>query len=297
MKLDRKFFFFLIIGAIPVLLLLGAFLLRPPILLVTDASFDALYGPARAKLKQVETSLRLFRRIIPVLIPDGVGSDIVAFTIEETARSPYLVLLPYRYHAGAARYASAFPDVPVFVLRGHEPAPDAGDAVFVETDARTDFYRAGLCAALLAESQDGEIVVLENGKLDPSWREAFQAGLQEQGFSGQEKYLSVADDYSDIENVVCVVMTGQATSFLEQNLDIPVILFSWVDPALTARAIKVMFDDSPWAFLTKVVHARGKEDGLFPSEMVFPKGRTAERTRLQETQNKMFIESEKYAEN
>jgi hypothetical protein len=181
------------------------------------------------------------------------------------------------------------PGIPVFVLGGgQEQKTDAEDVVFVQTDVRTDFYRAGLCAALLARESmresEGEIVVY--GQVAPEWREAFLAGLQAEGVERAVKYLSVTDDYSDIQNVACVVLNGQAMAFLEQNHDIPVILFSWLDPALTSQAIKVVFDDSPWALLTRV--AQGKEEGPFPSGMEFPKGRTAGRTKLQFTRDRTF---------
>jgi hypothetical protein len=291
MKMDKpgKKSFFYIIVFVAGLLSVGVFFLRAPVLLVTDAPFDALYGPTRALVKRVEVSLRLFRRVVPVQVPDGAGPDIVAFTVEEAARSPYCVLFPYRYHAGAVRYVDEVPGVSVFVLGGGQgQKTDAEDVVFIQTDTRTDFYRAGLCAALLARESAGEIVIY--GQVAAEWREAFLAGLQEDGVERAVKYLSVTDDYSDIQNVACVVMNGQATAFLEQNRDIPVILFSWLDPALTSQAIKVVFDDSPWALLTKV--AQGKEEGPFPSGMVFPKGRTAERTRLRLTRDRMFAVSE-----
>jgi hypothetical protein len=284
-KPKNKTFFYIIVLAAG-LLGAGVFFLRAPVLLVTDAPFDALYGPTRALVKRVEVSLRLFRRVMPVLAPDGAGADVVAFTVGEAARAPYCVLFPYRYHEGAARYVDETPGVPVFVLGGGQKA-EAEDVVFIQTDTRADFYRAGLCAAILA-GEGAEVVVY--GQVATEWREAFLAGLREDGVERVVKYLSVTDDYSDIQNVACVVMNGQATAFLEQNRDIPVILFSWLDPALTSYAIKVVFDDSPWALLTRV--ARGKEEGPFPSGMIFPKGRTAARTSLQRTRNKTLEESE-----
>jgi hypothetical protein len=221
----KKSFFYIIVIVVG-LLSGGVFFFRAPVLLVTDAPFDALYGPKRALVKRVEVSLRLFRRVVPVLVPDSSGPDIVAFTVGEAAQSPHCVLFPYRYHAGAARYVDEAPDVPVFVLGGGEgQETDAEDVVFIQTDMRTDFYRAGLCAALLARESAGEEIVVY-GQVAAEWQEAFLAGLQEDGVERAVKYLSVTDDYSDIQNVACVVMNGQATAFLEQNRDIPVILFS-----------------------------------------------------------------------
>ncbi|MDR0635957.1 MAG: hypothetical protein LBF87_02640 [Treponema sp.] len=290
MKLGKRSVFFLIIAAL-VLLLCGVFLLRAPALLVTDAPFDALYGGNRALLKRVEASLRLFRRVKPVSVPIDTGSDIVAFAVEAAARSPYLVLFPYRYLEGARRYAEAFPETPVFVLGGRSREADTEPLGFVSTDSATDFYRAGLCAALIASDARqvaGEVLVFQGEPIPVEWSGAFLAGLREKGFEREPKYLSVTEDYSDTQNVVCVVMSGQATAFLEQNLNIPVILFSWVDPVLTSQAVTVIFDDSPWALLIKVARAMGKEGAPLPSEMVFPAERMADRKVLEQVRDKMF---------
>jgi hypothetical protein len=290
MKLRKQNVFFLII-AIFILLLCGVFLLRAPVLLVTDAPFDALYGRTRALLKRAETSLRLFRRVRPVSISIDTSSDIVAFTVEAAAQSPYLVLFPYRYLEGARRYAEAFPETPVFVLGGRSREVDTGPLDFVSTDSVTDFYRAGLCAALIAldvQQVAGEILLFQGDPIPVEWSAAFLAGLREKGFEREPKYLSVTEDYSDTQNVVCVVMSGQATTFLEQNLNIPVILFSWVDPVLTSQAVTVIFDDSPWALLIRVARMMGKEGTSLPSEMVFPAERMADRKMLQQMREKMF---------
>jgi hypothetical protein len=301
-KRGKRNVFFLIIVAVLVLLSCGVFLLRAPVLLVTDAPFDALYGGTRALIKRIETSLRLFRRVRPVRVGADAGSDIVAFTVEEAARSPYLVLFPYRYLEGARRYADALPETPVFVQGEQSRQTDAETLGFIGTDSATDFYRAGLCAALIAanapqsvEAQEvapqqvvGDILVFQSEPIPLEWSEAFLAGLQEKGFNREPKYLSVAEDYSDTQNVICVVMSGQATTFLERNLNIPVILFSWVDPALTSQAVTVVFDDSPWALLVRVARSMGKEGAPLPSEMIFPMRRMAERKMLRQTRDKMY---------
>jgi hypothetical protein len=290
MKLGKRNVFFLIIAAF-VFLLCGVFLLRAPVLLVTDAPFDALYGGTRVLLKRMEASLRLFRRVSPVSVSVDAGSDIVAFTVEMAARSPYLVLFPYRYLEGARRYAEAFPETPVFVLRGRSRDADTEPLDFVSTDSATDFYRAGLCAALIAsdvQQVEGEVLLFQGDPIPVEWSAAFLAGLREKGFEREPKYLSIAEDYSDTQNIVCVVMSGQATTFLERNLNIPVILFSWVDPALTSQAVTVIFDDSPWALLVRVARMMGKEGTSLPSEMVFPAERMADRKVLKQVRDKMF---------
>jgi hypothetical protein len=285
----RNIFFLIIV--ILILLSCSVFLFRAPVLLVTDAPFDALYGGTRALLKRVEASLRLFRRVRLVRVSVDAGSDIVAFTVEMAARSPYLVLFPYRYLEGARRYMEVFPETPVFVLRGRMQEADTESPRFISTDSTTDFYRAGQCAALIAsitQQTAGEVLLFQEEPIPVEWSAAFLAGLREKGFEREPKYLNITEDYSDTQNVACVVMSGQAVTFLEQNLNIPVILFSWVDPALTSQAVTVIFDDSPWALLIRVARMMGKEGTSLPSEMVFPAERMADKNLLKQIRDKIY---------
>ncbi|MDR2536110.1 MAG: hypothetical protein LBD29_08785 [Treponema sp.] len=247
-KLFICLFFIILIGAG-----IGIFLLRDPVLIVTDNSFNALYGILRSRLKAVETSIILFRPVKPVLIGDNASPEMVAFAVEEVKGSPYCILFPYRYNEGAERYAAQHPQVSVFILGERNQASKSEGAVFVETDVKRDLYRAGLCAGSIAGSMGKEILFFQNETLSEEQREMFQAGLREQGIEEAPIYLSVSQEYSDNQNVACVVMNGQASQFLDQNLETPIILFSWIDPGLTATSVKVVFDDSPWALVTRVV--------------------------------------------
>ena len=69
---------------------------------------------------------------------------------------------------------------------------------------------------------------------------------------GEPVFANVSADYSSYSGIACVVITGPAHDFLENNPGIPVILFSWIDPALTPEPVKLIFDDSP---LTLAVRA------------------------------------------
>jgi hypothetical protein len=57
-------------------------------------------------------------------------------------------------------------------------------------------------------------------------------------------------------------MSGAPPHFFEGAVTTPVILFSWIDPALTSRAVKVIFDDSPWALAVQAVQAMSGEGAL-----------------------------------
>ncbi|MDR1955571.1 MAG: hypothetical protein LBQ30_01800 [Treponema sp.] len=279
----RKRFLLLGIGVLLGGLLAGRYALCSPVLLVTDTPFETLYGPRRAELKRIEIMLRIGRQVKRVLIGENAGPDMVSFALEEAHRSPYRVLVPYRYYEGAARYAEHFPQVPVIILGGRSQDPQAPGTIFVGTDTMLDLYRAGLCAGILAEYQrdgedsvPGEVLFFQNERLTPEYQEAFSRGLREQGFTKEPKYLTVHQDYADIKYISCIVMQGAGTSVLERNLTIPVILFSWIDPALSSRMVKLVFDDAPWTLARKAVALIPDEQGgAIPSAWVFPEGRIA----------------------
>jgi hypothetical protein len=266
----------------------GGFFLRAPALVVTDASFDVLYGLRRSRVKAVEAAVKLYRRVIPVMIADNAGPDMVVFAVESAWASPYCIIFPYRYNEGAGRYAENHPGVPVFVLGGRNHDPKTGGAVFVKTDVDTDLYRAGLCAGSIARNGGGgEVLFFQNEVLSEEERTMFQAGLREAGIEKASKYLGISEEHTDNQNVACAVMTGQAAQFLDQNLETPIILFSWADPELTATSVKLIFDDSPWALAVRVVQLiPGKEPGKqIPSEVVVLGRRITEKGLLQHLKN------------
>jgi hypothetical protein len=90
-------------------------------------------------------------------------------------------------------------------------------------------------------------------------------------------------DYTVPESVSCTVLTGLAEFFLEKNLNIPVILFSWADPALTPSRVKVIFDDSPWAQTVEAVKilTGNREPGSIPSTALILSKRIPDQDLLQ----------------
>ena len=226
---------------------IAVFLLRSPVLIVTDSSFDQLYGAKRLRLKAIRNSLELFRRVVSVSVDESAGPGLVALAAEGAARSPEAVLFPYRYLQGAQVYREGHPNVAVLVFGGPAGAPKTPDSApalsFVYTDTAGDLYRAGLCAAFFVQGNDG-VLVFTGGNLSNQYREAFRRGLRDQGFLGNPVFLDDSADYPSYSGIGCVVVAGPAAKFLEQNLKIPVILFSWTDPAITPRSVKLVFDDS-----------------------------------------------------
>ena len=252
---------FLIIVLLFFIILAGAFYLRSPVIVITDNSFIQLYGRIRLSFSTARSSLELFRRVIPVTVYESAGNDLVALAVESASRSPMAVVFPDRYLEGAQLYKEKNPGVPVIVMTGTEYVPiDDTALVYTGTDITTDLYRAGLSAAILAG--DKKTLFFYERNLENEQREAFLEGLAIQGSGEEPVFLPIALDYTSYADIGCVVIFGPAVKFLENTPKIPVILFSWLNPAMTPRAVKLVFDDSPWALLTDTLRAP-----LLPGEL------------------------------
>jgi hypothetical protein len=259
---------------VALLVLAAVFFIRSPVLLITDAPFENLYGRSRSRAKRLELSLRFFRRVKTVEIT-GDGADLAAFAAEAAFPSPYCVLFPYRYYQGARRYARRFPHVPVAVLGG-SVRDGAGIPGFIPTDTAADFYRAGLCAAVLA--REGTVLVL--GDPVPAEREAFLEGLKVRDYGGMLQYAGGVDEIS--LRADCIIIAGPGSFPFVQYSRAPLILFSWADPELTPRECQVIFDDSPWALAADAVRMAVRGDfGPLPSEALVLKGRVMKEGVLQ----------------
>ncbi|AEF83983.1 hypothetical protein TREPR_1087 [Treponema primitia ZAS-2] len=265
----------------------GMFFLRSPVLMVIGDEFTGLYGLKRTRVAQIESSLKLFRRVKIVRIVDGSAPDMVAFAVEAAASKPYAALFAYSYYQGAGRYAEQFPEVPVGVLGGIKRPDTASERlVFVETDREGDFYRAGLCAARIALSEQpegggnsgsgGRILFITGDLITRAHRESFSRGLKDQGYDEMPRFADAGGNFTGLSGISCAVMTAPAEFYLDKDLTIPVILFSWLDPAATAREVKVIFDDSPWALGVETVKmlVRGETVPL-PSKILALKDRFA----------------------
>jgi hypothetical protein len=260
----------LILSAVLGCAALGAALyrLRDPLLLVLDEEFIFLYGSRRSALKRAELSLRLFRRVAVAKIAEGASPDVVAFAAAAAAPRPYGALFPARYRQGAQRYAEQAPEVPVGVLGGGALfRPEENEGVrFIETDKKTDLYRAGHCAALFAlRGAGGGVVFFAGDLIDRDDKAAFERGLRDQGFMGSPIFVDRGTEYALSEGLSCAVMSSPAENALENNGDLPIILFSWIDPGFTPRGVKLVFDDSPWALALESAKALRRQGDIPPA--------------------------------
>ena len=228
----------------------GVFLYRLPVLIVTDSSFKAVYGSRRLGEIESRLSRKLFRKVIPVYVDENAGPDIVSFAVEDAFQTPLAVLFPHRYIEGAGYYKENHPDIPVFVASGRNQSSTATEAVyFIRTDVKTDLYRAGLCAAFIAGEES--VIFISNGIVPDENKEAFTEGLLAQGYTGTPVYRNSNYNFSSGGDLGCAVIMGQAGEFFVKRPTTPVILFSWADPGIVTRSVKVIFDDSPYALAYK----------------------------------------------
>lgn len=288
--------------------LCAVFFSRAPALLVTDASFAAIYGNLRIRQRQVLASLALFRRVKQVIVADGVGPDVLVLAVEEAASRPYCVLFPRRYGEGAERYAEQHPAIPVLLLAGRSnkvnpSGAGPGRLLTFTTDSETDFYRAGLCAGLLGRPEPaaengeaggeqetrpapGKIVFFIENPVKQEDRDNFIRGLREQGLETNPLFLDAASQLTDAKDVSCVVLAGAGAEYLDKNPQIPVILFTWLDPSLTSRETALIFDDSLWALAVPAIRQaeRKKTGGHIPSKVLTFSSRIADNYILKELQ-------------
>jgi hypothetical protein len=242
----------------------GVFFFRSPVLVVTDASFGRIYGGRRFTLGGLRNSLRLFRRVVPVVIAETAGPDLAALAVEGVSAAPRAVIFPGRSIEGARVYGERPPQTPLVVMGGRSRRPGGeGAFAFVRADTSADCYRAGLYAAAFAGKEGGNVIFFHDGILEDPDKAAFREGLRARGFLKDPIFAAATADYTSYSAISCAVVAGPAAKFLDRNLDIPVVLFSWADPEITPRPVKVVFDDSPWTLAADALGALASgEEGL-----------------------------------
>ena len=274
------------------------FSIRSPVLIITEAPFAALYGEANLRRQQKSASRALFRQVKPVKIADGVSHDMVMYAIAKSPRRPHCVLFPYTQAQAASRFHEQFPEIPAVVLSGLVSVPELSPDGFLcvyATDREVDMYRAGLCAGILGgvrREQAQTYVFWQDSFMPPAGRELFSRGVREQDPKSNVIFINLAIQMPDVREVACLTLTGAGAEYLENNPSIPLILFTWLDPALTAKEVAVQFDDSPWGLAVPAVRmaVRREAEGKIPSNPLTFSGKKADNTisrALKKTAKKM----------
>jgi hypothetical protein len=268
------------------------FLCRPPVIIVTDMASVLLCGKDRIKRESAAAAFALYRPVKTVIIADDAGDDIVPFSIAEASGSPYCVIFPLRFTRSARQYRDLNPDIPIVILEGRygensNPALTAlggsGDGYFIyKTDINADFYGVGLASYILGGRS---VVFLEPG-IQRQGREAFLRAINTQENPPEIVFLTSFTQYSDIPDLSCVVLAGLGIEFLESDSDIPIVLFSWIDPNLTPNKIVLILDDSPWTQAAQAVRmaAEGAAEGQISSKFIFKNNQKISRKALRNLQ-------------
>ena len=265
------------------------FYARSPVLVVTEAPFVALYGQARLKKERAFAVRALFRQVKPVMVADGVSPDMVMYAITDAARRPRCVLFPRSHALSALRFHEEYPEIPAVILSGlvttpELPPPDGFLCVY-STDREVDLYRAGLCAGILGAARRNSepdtpqtYVFWQDSSMPVAGRELFSQGLREQDPESNAIFINLAAQLPDAKGIACITLTGAGAEYLERKAAVPIILFSWLDPALLPREVAVQFDDSVWALAVPAsrLALQRQAEGKIPSKPLTFSPKTAD---------------------
>lgn len=273
-----------------------------PVLIVTDHSFTLLYNESRIRRELIFSSITLFRPVKIVTIADDVSADIIQFAIAEISGNPFCVIFSLRFAQAARMYREQNPEIPVVLLEGRysenaNPASFAigssnNDDYFIyKTDIIGDFYLAGKAAAILDGEKNGRIAVLMESGVSNQARDAFTRAL-----SDMEKPLQTSfyTSYTSFSNAAsrgidfsCVVLAGAGSEYFENNQEVPVIFFSWIDLSFLPDNILMVFNDSPLAQTVKAVEmvAAGVTKGQIASKYEINTGSKIDKEILHKLRN------------
>jgi hypothetical protein len=247
------------------------FTLRSPVLVLSDEPFVLLYGKQRILIQRLYASISMGRRVSQVIVSDTAGTDLVVLAIEEAVSRPWCVVFPYRYEDAARRYHEQYPEIPVVLLSGqgmNTRQPD-DEGLFFEfsNDAMLDFYRIGQFAAILCRDTPGKIPVFIPNAYPTDSKNAFLQGFNRIECES-EPYFFTSYSQLPANEVFPAAVISPRTDFQEKKSGVPLILFTWLDPALTSPDTIIVMDDSAWAQLPaalKMVKERRKS-GEIPSK-------------------------------
>jgi len=256
------------------------FIVRSPVLIVSDPVFEQLYGVSRVRRETVIVSLSLYRRVITVAVADDTGDDIVQFAISQASSKPYCVIIPLRFAKAARLYREKNPLIPVVLLEGRAAqgtnpvefgiGDNKEDYFLYRTDIDADFYRAGIAAAFLDGDKNGSIAVFLDAPIQTQAREAFFRALNDVNKPLQSSFYTNYSQSFEIQELSCLVLAGVGAEYIDKQATVPIIFFSWIDITYMPNDIIIVFDDSPWAQLHEAVRMVSAKmtEGQIPSKCV-----------------------------
>ncbi|MDR2965511.1 MAG: hypothetical protein LBU88_07025 [Treponema sp.] len=305
-KPKRKKMAILIGAAIAILTPYIIFLCRQPVLIVSDMAFIPLYGKERLRSESRAAALALYRPVKMVMTADDAGDDVVPHAISNVSRRPYCVIFPLRFTYSARMYREQNPDIPIIILEGrygeNSPAnnilgPTAPDFFIYKTDINTDFYIAGLAAAILVINREkteeteeieekGRIVVFIESDVQRQGREAFLRGINTLENPPNTSFYTSFGQFSHGPGIICAILAGTGGAFMENSHDIPVIFYTWADPQLIPEEAVLILDDSPLAQTVTAVRmaSEGLAEGQIQSKIIYKNPQKINRRLLHKMQ-------------
>jgi len=289
LKPDKKTGIIAIIAAMFVIPLF-IFNIRSPVLILTEMSFVEIYGKERLQNESLFVSLALFRPVKLVAVANDAGEDVVPFAITQASIKPYCVLFPLRFAGSARLYKNLGLNIPIVILEGRcleeeNPAEsilggENSDYFIFKTDINDDFYRIGLAVPAIKpkivkkqeesageDGKKGKVIVFLDNKLD-KMKDVFLRGLYDRGELYETHFFNSFSQYMDLADLHCVVIAGTGAEFLERKAEVPVLMFTWLDPALLPFDVAMTVNDSPLAQVRRAVKLVGSKEkrGLIKSE-------------------------------
>jgi thioredoxin 1 len=112
------------------------------------------------------------------------------------------------------------------------------------------------------------IVVFLEPDIQAEARSAFLQPLNELENSPETLFFTSFAHFYDVPGLTCVVIAGIGFDFLEKNTNVPVILFTWIDPFMVPNNVAIIANDSPWAQTVQAVRkaAAGVQNGQIQSK-------------------------------
>lgn len=285
-NLIRKILIITAVTLSAVLIPFIVFYTRPPVLLVAEEAFFQLYGEQRIKDENFASSRALLRPVRIISVANDAGDDIVPHSITEVSKQPFCVLFPVRFSRSARLYKDLNPDIPVIILEGRSSNRTYDFDYMYKTDIESDFNKAGMAASLI--TSEGKIAIFLESSIDRKVREAFSAGFDSE-IPPEINFYTNFSNYSEQSDLSCAVLAGIGGEFLEKNINIPVISFSWLDCASMPSNVFLVVNDSPLAQTKEAVRlfSAGEKEGLIKSKFHTLKGGNVDKQILRKIQKMM----------
>lgn len=217
-----------------------------------------IYGKNRAILQTLKASFSLFQPVYIVSMPPSADVDLQLASIEKSALSPKVLIVPIRYQSAAEAFAIKYPEVAV-ILWGCGSVSSFLPTFFV--DYAADLSRAAHIAAPLVSKTGFPPAIMFPLSFDTEYRNqlkrAFDEGLAVYGYT--DGAIVLEKDIGAGLSLSSVTLFPSDISL--QSLSAPLILFSSIRKDLLSKSVIAVFDDSLWPHISAVARSLREKSG------------------------------------